>query len=276
MDHSDNQLDRNPFVAPDELLICEQFEKTGFVIVDIDRNRFEEFSNTMLGFLETSVPNDFLPQDRTGIFDQIHDWLPEHHLNDFRLKIIGLMAENPDLRVTLYWSIAKYLWMLVGNELAMQKKLNLSIQLPGDSSSLLPIHSDVWSGDSPFEVVVWMPLVECFESKSMYICPNEIYLGRELNPLWIKSKTAEEIFKELESDLEFITINPGQVLIFNQNLPHGNIVNQEQGTRWSINCRFKSILSPYYRKNLGDFFEPITLKPASRQGFYFSEVMDIS
>ena len=39
---------------------------------------------------------------------------------------------------------------IVGNELAMQLRVNLSIQLPGDDSSLLPLHSDVWSGDSQF------------------------------------------------------------------------------------------------------------------------------
>ena len=44
--------------------------------------------------------------------------------------------------------------MILGNELAMQIRINLSIQLPKDDSSLLPIHSDVWSGDSPFESVV--------------------------------------------------------------------------------------------------------------------------
>ena len=51
----------------------------------------------------------------------------------------------------------------------MQKRINLSIQLPNDSSSLLPLHSDIWSGDSPFEAVVWIPLVDCFKTKSMYI-----------------------------------------------------------------------------------------------------------
>ena len=60
---------------------------------------------------------------------------------------------------------------LVGNELAMQLRINLSIQLPCDDSSLLPVHSDVWSGDSPFEVVVWLPLVDCYGTKSMYILP---------------------------------------------------------------------------------------------------------
>ena len=61
------------------------------------------------------------------------------------------------------------MYELVGNEIMMQKKINLSIQLPGDESSLLPIHSDVWSGDSPYEINLWVPLVDCYRTKSMYI-----------------------------------------------------------------------------------------------------------
>ena len=53
----------------------------------------------------------------------------------------------------------------------MQSRVNLSIQLPEDDSSLLPVHADTWSGDSPFEVVVWLPLVDCFGTKSMYLLP---------------------------------------------------------------------------------------------------------
>ena len=51
----------------------------------------------------------------------------------------------------------------------MQSNINLSIQFLNDESSLLPLHSDTWSGDSPFEVVVWLPLVKCYNTKSMYI-----------------------------------------------------------------------------------------------------------
>ena len=44
-----------------------------------------------------------------------------------------------------YFEIAKQqLEILCGNELAMQRKVNLSVQMPQDDSSLLPIHSDVW------------------------------------------------------------------------------------------------------------------------------------
>ena len=37
----------------------------------------------------------------------------------------------------------EYLDILLGNELSMQLRVNLSVQLPKDNSSLLPLHSDV-------------------------------------------------------------------------------------------------------------------------------------
>ena len=52
-------------------------------------------------------------------------------------------------------------------------------------------------------------------------------------------------------------------MLFNQSLPHGNRPNNERETRWSLNCRFKSIFTPYRDKKLGEFFEPITLRKVS-------------
>ena len=37
--------------------------------------------------------------------------------------------------------------------------------------------------------------------------------------------------------------------------------------RFSINCRFKGIFTPYGDKKIGEYFELITLKPMSRLGF---------
>ena len=67
----------------------------------------------------------------------------------------------------------------------------------------------------------------------------------------------------------WIEIKAGEVLIFNQNLPHGNRVNVEAETRWSMNCRFKGVFTPYGDKKLGEFFEPITLKAATRIGMSY-------
>ena len=151
----------------------------------------------------------------------------------------------------------------------MQNRINLSIQIPNDDSSLLPIHSDTWSGDSPFEAVLWIPLVNCYSSKSMYILPPK-HLERIDNFFSInKNSSSEEIFNEIKNDVEWINIDYGEILIFNQNLPHGNVVNNENATRWSMNCRFKSICSPYVDKKIREFFEPITLRAISKIGMNY-------
>ena len=56
---------------------------------------------------------------------------------------------------------------IIGNELAMQNNINLSIHTK-DENSLLPIHSDTWS-EITFESVLWLPLVNCYKTKSMFI-----------------------------------------------------------------------------------------------------------
>ena len=62
-------------------------------------------------------------------------------------------------------------------------------------------------------------------------------------------KNNNEIMKLIKSDIEFIKIKYGEILIFSQNLPHGNVTNLENKSRFSLNARIKSLMSPYYKKD---------------------------
>ena len=75
---------------------------------------------------------------------------------------------------------------------------------------------------------------------------------------------SEELFNAIKNDVDWIKINYGEVLVFNQAYPHGNRINKESETRWSMNCRFKGLFTPYKDKKIGEFFEPITLRPVSK------------
>jgi len=158
---------------------------------------------------------------------------------------------------------------LVGNELAMQLRVNLSIQFPSDDSSLLPVHADTWSGDSPFEVVVWLPLVDCYKTKAMYILPpkGSGQLSKEF--VARAGKTSEDLYQSIQPEVQFLEVRYGEVLVFDQALPHGNRVNDESETRWSMNCRFKGVFTPYGDKKIGEFFQPITLRAASKTGMAY-------
>ena len=97
----------------------------------------------------------------------------------------------------------------------------------------------------------------------MYILPTSKYNKIKKIFLEKSSFSSEKIFKRIRKDLKWIKIKYGEVMIFNQCLPHGNILNKENETRWSLNCRFKSVFSPYSDKKIGEFFEPVTLKTVS-------------
>ena len=139
----------------------------------------------------------------------------------------------------------------------MQRNINLSIQFPNDASSLLPIHSDVWSGDSPYEINLWLPLVDCFKTKSMYLLNQKKYKIFEKKINKTKNNSSSEIYKKISKEVSWMNIKYGNFLLFNQSLPHGNIVNKEKETRWSFNCRFKSIFTPYVDKKIESFFYPL-------------------
>ena len=190
-------------------------------------------------------------------------------MNEFRLNVIQKINNFPELRKH-YFNLARpYLETLVGSELAMQVKVNLSIQYPNDDSSLLPTHADTWSGDSPFEVVVWVPLVDCYRTKSMYILPPKENLKLDEDFQKLSGGKSENLFKSIKDKVKWLEVKYGEVLIFNLGLPHGNRVNLESESRWSMNCRFKGVFTPYWNKSLGSFFEPITLKPASHIGMNY-------
>jgi sporadic carbohydrate cluster 2OG-Fe(II) oxygenase len=258
-----------PFFTLEELAAGERFVNQGYVIgqaedmaaLDRIRGRMAELAADYLKLPAPNDPGQFL--------DGIGQWTDSARLNDLRLHVIDGINSEPWLRPA-YFSIGRSLIeALVGNELVMQRRVNLSIQLPADSGSLLPVHADVWSGDSPYEVVLWLPLVDCYRTKAMYLLPPgpDRELQAEMGRAGLGS--AEALFRRIEPHVQFIDIRYGEVLAFSQNLMHGNRVNDEATTRWSMNCRFKSALSPYADKKLGEFFEPITLRPATRIGMNY-------
>ena len=140
----------------------------------------------------------------------------------------------------------------------------------------MPLHSDTWSGDSPFEVVLWVPFVDCFDTKSMFILNQKKI--KKFNNIYNQKLTikSSDLYDKIKDEVDFLNIKFGQFLLFNQNLPHGNIVNKTKETRWSMNCRFKSLFSPYSEKKLGQFFTPLDVKPATTIGLNYKFPDDTS
>ena len=264
-------MESNDFLTVAERELGERFQNDGYVVgpvEDLDsaariRGRVADLAADHLGLPapQTGEAGDFL--------DGIHAHVDAARLNDLRLAVIDGINTEPWLRPA-YFSIARHaLSTIVGNELAMQRRLNLSIQLPDDDSSLLPVHTDAWAGNSPFEVVLWLPLVDCRATKSMFLLPPGPDAAMQPRLGEFADKGAEDLFRAIEADVVWPEVPFGRFLLFVQTLMHGNRINCEPTTRWSLNGRFKSVFSPYADKPLGEFFEPVSLRAASRIGMRY-------
>jgi sporadic carbohydrate cluster 2OG-Fe(II) oxygenase len=242
------------FLTESEQKLCDEFIEKGIVKIAVEGDGLGVLSmirRRVCEYLAVDNLNTYLASPQA--------------LNKDRISIISMLNSDPWLRPAYYSLARNALNAIVGNELVMQRNVNLSIQLPGDDSSLLPIHGDTWSGDSPYEVVLWVPLVDCYDTKSMYFCDKRV---SETTNIYDYSD-AEALYQAVKDHCTFMDVKYGEALIFSQNIMHGNRVNETNETRWSMNCRFKSALSPYADKKLGEFFEPITLRPATRLGMRY-------
>jgi len=87
--------------------------------------------------------------------ENIHSVVKPSEINNTRIKLFQLINSIPKWDLKWLAGCRSTVSMLLGPDLLVQTKLNLSIQMPSDDSSQLGIHADTLSGQSPFELVTW-------------------------------------------------------------------------------------------------------------------------
>ena len=263
-----NQESTVSFLTPEEIALSDDFLRVGFVVCDAESPKILESIRQDV----TKVAFDWLTQNQleSKAFELANsqDFVTNNRLNDLRLTIFAEINKISDIRQRYFWLARQSLTTLVGNELAMQNKVNMSIQQPNDESSVLPIHSDIWTGDSPFQVVLWVPLTDASKSNSMFLLPpNESREARQRVAAG-EFKSMDQIESEYHSQMVTMVVPFGKVLIFDSSCLHGNVLNETKTVRWSINCRFTGLLTPFTNpeRKLGTYYLPITTRAATKMG----------
>lgn len=261
--------------AADEALGAEFLER-GYVVVTAE-------SSVALDDLRMKIVNESRAWLETmpGVapmtdLSRSHDVVDAARVNELRLHLFAALNADPRSRAR-YFALGRHaLESIVGNELAMQTKINLSIQQPADAGSVLDIHSDVWTGDSPFQVVLWVPLTDTTGTNAMFfLAPRHSAdaLRRVRDGELASMAAVRDTYADRISTIE---MKAGQVLIFNSNCLHGNQVNTTTMSRWSLNCRFVSLLAPATNpeRRLGSYYVPITTRAATRMGLQALAAME--
>ena len=256
------------FLSTEEVELSNTFLRDGHVVREAESESILESVRQDV----IQIATNWLKQNglESASFDlaNSHKFVPNDRLNDLRLTIFAEINKLSDIRQR-YFSLARQtISTLVGNELAMQNKVNMSVQQPHDESSVLPMHSDIWTGDSPFQVVLWVPLTDASETNSMFFLPplasrearNRVAAG--------EFKSMDQIENAYRSQLITMVVPHGKVLVFDSSCLHGNVLNETKTSRWSINCRFTGLLTPFTNpeRRLGTYYLPITTRAATKMG----------
>lgn len=247
--------------------IEDKFIQNGYFISEIENiKEFEKMDRDFYKVVQkiSKIKSNFKLED-------FHKHVNYSEINDLRVEIFREFNKS-DVINRFYEFARDGIDHIVGNELAFQKQINLSIQMPNDKSSTLNMHSDSFNGESPFQVVLWIPLVDTNKTNSMFILSPKDNLSLIKEMRNYKDKQGiEKIYKKYQKKSKFLNLKKGQYLIFSSNLMHGNVINKEKTTRWSFNTRVKSLFSPYTsnEKNLGNFYKPLNIKPATLFGLNF-------
>lgn len=231
-------------------------------------------------------------QSHQAIKDRIAKSFSVHNLEQFHLhndiQTINAMRLNAYREINridgwekIYYSMAdKALSALFGPDLLIQRKLNLSIQMPGDSTSILGVHMDTLSGQSPFEVVMWVPFTSVHGTNGMYYFDRETSKKMRLEMPKFEDKGLEYLREKYWHMRKELTLTQGDVVIFSGTLFHGNVINETETTRVSVNCRFKNLFSPGARnlssaeRDVGIFYKIYSISPITKVGMEYSSMED--
>ena len=261
------------FFTPSEAALSDEFSARGYVIRDVeDRPMLDAFRREIARFA-AGLLKQAPPADDGEFLDGIHSYLRLETINDFRLKMYREMNAQPWFRPTYFKLAAGVIEALVGNELAMQNRINFSIQMPDDTTSLLDLHADSFTGETPYQVVEWLPLVDVAKSKSMFVLPLEKSRAISARLKNFAEGGMPALYEAVKSDLIWLNVPYGKVVVFSPNILHGNILNSEPGTRWSLNTRFAGLFTPYgsAEKTLGSYYLPIKVRPVPRAGIAYRQ-----
>ena len=254
------------FRDEDEVQLGSIYTEAGYLVADANYKYLELMKETIeVSFLEFI---DIEGRKRIPL-EKAHEVIAHDESNDLRLHIMEKAFQGTSFHKHYYQAAKSIIHSLCGNELAMQRRPGISINLPRNHNDVLPIHADTWNGVSPFELNIWIPLVNCENTMCLYILKRERYMDKLKNCKGLLRLSSDELFNELRNDLTWIPIEYGKILAFDQSLPHGYCLNEESVTHWSMNCRFKGLHTPYWDKKLGEYFMPVTVKTNTRLGMNY-------
>ena len=243
----------------------------GYVVVPVESfEKISQIKKTIASLLRSECSGLATHVNEEEILNNIHKYLPitsDTDANDLVIKIINKLKSGHKFSEVIYQSNKTLLTNIFGLDIHAQKNNNIVFQYP-HSSRYSELHTDAPT-NSMHDLVSWVPLVDCYETKSFYICDIETTtrLLREIKTN--KNLKWENLREKCIEAAHHLEINYGQALYFWSGLLHGSVVNQSEESRWSLNCRFKSLYAPSGLHDSLVFYEILSTSPQTHFAFNY-------
>lgn len=246
-------------------MVRKKFLESGYQIVDaVDRGALDGLRRRIFEEAKSLIGAD--DQDVDNFMNRFHErGLNATELNSFRMRLMQrINGMTDDFAMSIFNAFEDHITAFTGPDVAVQKSVNLVLTCPNDAT-VGPLHRDA-PVNSPFEVVVWVPLVDCYDTKSMYI--YDLAATRSMVDEFAEDP---ELFASVDGATRDtarpVKADYGQALMFWGGLYHGTPVNREPDSRWSLNVRYKNLFSPYGAKGMLDYFKILKLSPLTDLAF---------
>jgi sporadic carbohydrate cluster 2OG-Fe(II) oxygenase len=227
--------------------------KKGYIIKKCDNiEPLKEIQNYLCKLLHKHF--DFYHDDPFTSLNQLHKFAPNLNATQINEKRVGLIEDfnnEIDCSEMIFSAFETIITQFLGPDILAQKKSNVVIQMPNDPNPS-EIHRDAPS-HSPYEIVLWVPMVDCFKTKAMHVLDHQ--KSNVLYDFLAKNDDWANFEKEATAQSEYVPVNFGEALVFSTTVLHGSHINKENETRVSLNLRYKNIFSPSGLKNQLQYFK---------------------
>ena len=239
--------------------LIAEFSENGWFIHDVENiDEIINSRNTVVEFLRSQY--SIQGKDDAEILNNIHNYIP--NLDDVKanalvVNILSSIGKKLDIANAVYNSSSEMISNLVGCDIACQRFQNIVFQYPG-SNRYSELHTDA-PNNSRHEIVYWLPLVDCYQTKSFYLvnAKNTKMLLTQYKEN--KFESWDDFKMEAISLATHLEIKFGQILGFWSGLLHGSLINNTNESRFSYNMRFKNLYAPSGLKDPLVFYEPFKI-----------------
>lgn len=183
---------------------------------------------------------------------RLHETIPYDQISPMAKWIIRETG-NDDWRQIAHSFTREMLEPIFGADIAVQRYMNLRILLPTRHEMIINFHTGLWYGHGMGTGTCWLALTPCFGTNSMLVIDRHksIELCDEaLRNNWRQDKMQEVFYSYARP----VVAGPGKAFLFNQEIVHGNVPNETNQTRVSIDFRLTVRGGKIRRKLVGGYY----------------------